>query len=314
MSGFMSSHRSHRPFLSAEAVRGVLSRAMYEKKGFSFVRLGDGEGMVLACGPCPTEEETSYFQQHFGPGTDAPTILAAGVHLRQALASADLIGIRDDVWFADETLSELTGAEPDLAQRLRLGLSLRPAEKDIIDPFALRRLFGLYQWTRSELPHDASVCSSWVCYDLAHHGFWEDLLSRCGQLGLIHCSPGLPAKLSQRFGIEVEYIPVPDMWISRAHWSGDDGSEDIYPAAFERVSARLSRPLHGKLFLVGAGIFGKHFMAQVKNNGGVAIDVGALLDAWDGRSTRPLVYASKASDSDASHMPFMLREREGGRC
>ncbi len=49
----------------------------------------------------------------------------------------------------------------------------------------------------------------------------------------------------------------------------------------------LDRPLNGKLFLVAGGILGKFYCGRIKGSGGVAIDVGSLVDMWMGAETRP---------------------------
>jgi len=47
---------------------------------------------------------------------------------------------------------------------------------------------------------------------------------------------------------------------------------------------------------VGAGLIGKAYLPLIKAQGGVALDLGALLDAWEGRATRPQIYANKTAN------------------
>jgi hypothetical protein len=42
----------------------------------------------------------------------------------------------------------------------------------------------------------------------------------------------------------------------------------------------------GQAFLIGAGVLGKVYCHRVKELGGVAIDVGSLIDAWAGVESR----------------------------
>jgi hypothetical protein len=49
----------------------------------------------------------------------------------------------------------------------------------------------------------------------------------------------------------------------------------------------LSQPLAGELFLVAGGLLGKIYCDRIKRSGGVAIDIGSLIDAWLGAPTRP---------------------------
>jgi hypothetical protein len=175
------------------------------------------------------------------------------------------------------------------------------------------RILELYRWHRARPPGGADICSQWVCYDLAFEQFWNRLLSRVDSIGLVHCSRTLPVKIRDMFGIEVESLLVPEKAIHMTHFEKLTAllvDAHHYPRAFRAVSRQLERPLDGKLFFVGAGLVGKKYLEIIKRNGGVAIDVGALLDAWDGRPTRPHVYRDKVPDwNDPTRPPevFQLR-------
>ena len=39
-------------------------------------------------------------------------------------------------------------------------------------------------------------------------------------------------------------------------------------------------PYQGAIFLVGAGVLGKIYCDVIKEKGGIAIDIGAIFDAW----------------------------------
>ncbi len=60
-----------------------------------------------------------------------------------------------------------------------------------------------------------------------------------------------------------------------------------HPALFTHTRAKIFRWIYpGDLVLVGAGIFGKIYCNDIKKQGGVAIDVGSMMDAWAGVKTR----------------------------
>lgn len=103
---------------------------------------------------------------------------------------------------------------------------------------------------------------------------------------MIHCSPHLPAKLKRALGANVESIIVPDKAISRAQ-SAEVFSdhEPHYPDVFLRIWDQLDRSAARKVFLVGAGLAQNEYLKIIKDNGGIALDLGAPLDAWDGRAT-----------------------------
>ncbi|WP_214473499.1 hypothetical protein [Mesorhizobium sp. dw_380] len=298
------------PLLGSDEVSQVLLRAAKRRTGFSFVRLGDSEGALLLYDPkTATEKDYEYFHWMFGPDVDPDMLIQLARQLRAALATADLIGNRDDVWLADASAYELKLTDPDFTNRFRRSLKLREVEKSLED-HAVRRLFGLHRWSLTNMRHGVSLCSSWVPYDLALQHFWERLIVSAKSVTLIHCSPTLPDRLRQVLGVEVQHIRIPDMAAHRDRWTDDDGTESIYPGSYERVQKTIDTPQGGRLVLIGAGIPGKAYAATIRRQGGVALDLGGLLDAWDDRATRPLVFATKtpAREPSRGHEPYMLQK------
>ena len=43
------------------------------------------------------------------------------------------------------------------------------------------------------------------------------------------------------------------------------------------------------MFLIGGGLIGKIFALKVKEQGGIALDVGAMIDYWFSRYTRSCI-------------------------
>ena len=54
----------------------------------------------------------------------------------------------------------------------------------------------------------------------------------------------------------------------------------------------------GMLYLVGGGLYGKLYCQLIRSQGGVALDLGSLFDAWLGLPTRPAVFSSLFNRSD----------------
>ncbi|GEA07011.1 hypothetical protein KUL42_17720 [Alteromonas sp. KUL42] len=59
-----------------------------------------------------------------------------------------------------------------------------------------------------------------------------------------------------------------------------------FPDRYKEIYETLDVPYQGALFLVGAGGLGKIYCHWIKQRGGIAIDVGALFDAWSGVRSR----------------------------
>ncbi|GGW92606.1 GT-D fold domain-containing protein [Alteromonas halophila] len=59
-----------------------------------------------------------------------------------------------------------------------------------------------------------------------------------------------------------------------------------FPDRFAQLQEQLSVPYPGALFLVGAGGLGKIYCQWLKERGAVAIDIGAIFDAWSNVKSR----------------------------
>ncbi|MBA9070401.1 hypothetical protein FHR71_004167 [Methylobacterium sp. RAS18] len=60
-----------------------------------------------------------------------------------------------------------------------------------------------------------------------------------------------------------------------------------YPDVFDELSVALARTLPGEVVLVAAGFLGKIYCNIIKDAGGIAIDIGSIVDGWMGHNTRP---------------------------
>ncbi len=100
-------------------------------------------------------------------------------------------------------------------------------------------------------------------------------------VGLVGCRD-LAIPIQEAFGVgEVR------SWFVRGETQyPGEVTEPHWPDGFNRVMDTLSVAYPGQLFLVGAGILGKIYCQRIKSLGGVALDVGSVLDAWAGVVSR----------------------------
>ena len=120
-------------------------------------------------------------------------------------------------------------------------------------------------------------------------------------LDIVYCITcrDISRKIEKKFGIkkaEIFLIP-PERYAYRKSlrkqfnkWDGDPHYPDLYD---EIVQWFKSFDLKGRVFLIGAGGLGKIYCMKIKQLGGIAIDVGALFDAWAGVCTRPYLKTVK---------------------
>lgn len=279
------------PFLTEAEVATAIDGAIVARRPFSFLRLGDGEGALLGFARDATVEDLRYFLAHFDRPRPPGAIWRLRAELLKAIAAADLVGIRDDVWNA-EGADGLDPAGPDFGARFHHAFPLRKTETNLHDHGA-HRIFRLYEWWRQSAIAGA-FCSQWVHADLQLHGYFDDLIAAQKRIGLITNATGLADRIRRRFGVEVAFVPVPGNARNPGVAGAPRRSREQHFAVRPSIAASIPGDLDGMVFLIGAGLVGKSYCTVVKANGGIALDLGALLDAWDGRVTRHLVQRSKA--------------------
>jgi len=88
----------------------------------------------------------------------------------------------------------------------------------------------------------------------------------------------------------------------------------IWPQAHDRVAAELRVRERGEVFLVGAGLFGKDLCVRIRELGGIALDMGSVLDHLAGKMTRgdvQFVMELHAQGVPVAEIAARIRERFG---
>lgn len=67
----------------------------------------------------------------------------------------------------------------------------------------------------------------------------------------------------------------------------DNCASAHYPQVYHTLLKELRMCRPGEVFLVAAGFLGKIYCGVIKEAGGIAIDVGSIVDGWMGYNTRP---------------------------
>jgi hypothetical protein len=114
-------------------------------------------------------------------------------------------------------------------------------------------------------------------------GYFDQLLMGVDTLCYVSCR-NLDDAFKNRYGIKNiwPFIIAPEIKFS-APYEG----EKHYPDQFNKVRRWVTKvPVQGNICLVGAGVIGKIYCAWLKEQGGIAIDVGSCFDQWAGLVTR----------------------------
>jgi hypothetical protein len=271
---------------AAIAVVDCILDRLNEKRPFSLIRLGDGEGNFLPypdawSGFAEADRRSTQYLWWGECRLDPDDETEISSQLCAAIRNADMVGV------------------PDLS-RLCLGMPL-PAPESLYrswhDYRGVLAILDLLDGETATAPgsmfQPAQVITSCNLHvDLESWGLYDRLFGSIGRVSVISCHEALPAKLAERFGLSVSrFVRIPhERKFGEAFGYGDDG--DHYPDAFLRLRRDLvAEP--GEVFLVAAGILGKIYCDWIREAGGLALDLGSVVDQWCGFSTRALRLAPR---------------------
>jgi hypothetical protein len=265
-------HRRFRYFDAVQVAAAVQS-AIQERRPFSLVRLGDGEG---AFAKINAEDEARYarlykshrhewFRLLYGADFDPVfTGYAAIVDtLMSVAAEADIVGIPYRSWVDHEYAISSVRGVPCLMNIHRNFLT-------------------------SQDPAGPIICAQNIHTEFHRQGLIEPLLRMTKDIGLISCLSDLPALLKARFALEdVELFKIPGERYSQTLLSGEALAGVHFPFVYWDIVRRLSQPHNGRVFLIAAGTLAKYYAAVIKRYGGIALDIGSLVDGWMKIASRP---------------------------
>lgn len=129
----------------------------------------------------------------------------------------------------------------------------------------------------------------------------------------------LRGTLDANFGIrDVSVYQVPSQYVVRdvdGMYEAAMHDVEMWPDFYRCLQKGLEVRERGEVFLVGAGVFGKELCVRIRDLGGIALDMGATLDALAGKVTRgpgrpplrPLPAAQDKADPviGLRHLPYL---------
>ncbi|WP_419730538.1 hypothetical protein [Lichenicola sp.] len=212
------------------------------------------------------------------------------LHANRVLRQQELSAVVNSVWegwfgATAETLGILflSHLERMFADALRGAdlIGIPEVEHLRDDPFQ----FGFLAEMRQSLPSgpDAAFTSFYIA-DILHEAvpYLRPMLSGLPFLGTIGAHPALARKLGHFCGIsDIRSIIVPgDLTRDRLSVGNASG---FLPERHLQVLEEITVPFPGAVFLVSApGPLGIIYCGRIKSLGGIAIDIGALMDRWAG--------------------------------
>jgi len=268
-------------WLDIDQILALIKVSLRFGEPFAFVRLDDGEGSNLpwsssvqqACNAILEFNRDIFLGHWFGPkGVEAA--LSSGWHniqleLARATQQVDLIGINLRDRFSQELAMNSTRGIPSI--------------------------LNTFLWTL--LPEEQNLGPKLLCNAQTHWEFgmaserFFDIIrmaqsvhiisSRKSFVDLIKCI--IPAE-------NIEFIEIPnyDFFVEcEDALVTAEVATNHYPTRYEQVLGNINLSAKpGSLWLIGAGFLAKLYCMRVRKNGGVALDIGSLIDLYAGIKSR----------------------------
>lgn len=260
-------------FLNKDELTKRIEGALEAKRGFSFIRLGDGEGAFIKISDADEASYTDLYRHSrinrsnvwFNGEIDiaVSNFTRSALELVIPIAFADVVGVPPIEWLKyDYQICSVTG---------------------------MSSLVNALRWIgQPAVDTGQSLTKHSMHLDFYRTGHLTRILKSQSRVGVISCHAQAPDALRQAFGFDdVEFHKIPGEKL-HAHLLGASAVEgQHFPGRYHEVMTALRRPLEGKLFLVAGGLLGKFYCDQIKRSGGVALDIGSLIDGWMGIDSRP---------------------------
>lgn len=265
---------------SADLVTRLAVSSLTERAPFSLIRVGDGEGNLLAIlGETANSDlnlkafNATFYSQDVQSLDDAEAKRFCRT-LERSVCSADVLGIRSFNPWHDSTFDSL---ELKYARGCLMRQDARGAHGLLHARKQVERLLEMGCLS------DAILTHAWVYISLIPA--LPEIVDACKKLIVITGRDKLRSDFLSRFSSkEIDFISIPLEGSRRSR----KNRTRHYPGVYEHVLKRIDGNLAGTLVLVGAGIFGKVYCHTAKQHGAVALDLGSGFDVLSGIKTRPI--------------------------
>ena len=246
--------------ISPAEVVGFLVQCVKNKKPCALVRFGEGEGRLLEAklgDNLSIEVASRKLKRQTGLNFSPLETLKIKEMVLHALDKADVVGIRGDASFNPEHSMWMDRIEKIFERRVLDGRNAVLTAHCFVN-YALSAALN-------DILHDQNYVSIISCRDLKD--FFE-----------------------KKYKIKnLAVYKIPSQYIKRkvdGDYEVSLHSTPIWPDFYEELLGSIKVREPGEIFLVGAGLFGKELCIRVKNQGGIALDMGSTLDKMANKATR----------------------------
>ena len=295
------------PLLDTECFVDKFRERLHRRIPTSLIRLGDGEGVFLSR-PQPINKYLwPWVLRRFGPCISSNHVLFIADQLSNAIIASDFVGIRDDLINVDFHSDNFDLTESDFIEKFCSSFHLRDVEKNLPYSHAIR--IALLHQNLCGLPFRKKTVfvSAWIHFKLSANGVLVRSIKNSSHIGIVTSRDAIAEMIRSELGTEVDFYKIPDVYFREKY---KEKHNFDYIQSFNETIRSLRVRHQGQLFLVGGGILGKIYCHRIKKLGGIAIDIGAVCDAWVDFPTRNLVFKSIFNQHDGKvPMPLLLKNQ-----
>jgi hypothetical protein len=261
----------------ADAFVSEVRARLAARQPFAFIRIGDAEanalpyetGFAAHAGADADQRETMWWGRTLDPASRA----RLNARVLEAMLAADALALPDLSLILRDIRVDPMDQSADVASRRGIFAALRAFDEDGV----LRRSNAVGRM----------LTSTYAQYDLARWDLYKELFAGVNDAVAVSCHATLPGAMKALFGTTVaQNIVIPPRHASLKDFGMSGMGPRILPEVLDDIIEELDSDLSGRLVIVGAGYAGKCIIRAAQERGGVALDLGSILDYWLGIATR----------------------------
>jgi|GEM_PF-2095717 len=238
--------------MDQEQVYNVIVKSLEEGKPLCINRLGDGESLLIHTGEDTQPKRLDWFlNNQFGFVMERKYVLEIKQFVLDGYSNADIIGMPTP--FHRESCGAYWAVAEEKLNKL--------APKTIKTP----------------------TCSIDVHSELLQSGLLGKLIESQSDLIYVSCR-NLTKGFKSKFKLDNVYAYH---LTEEQRYAINKVKSEYYPKQYNEIIEFINNTdCKGKLCLVGAGLLGKYYCWKFKEAGGIAIDIGNVMDKFAGLITR----------------------------
>jgi hypothetical protein len=147
-----------------------------------------------------------------------------------------------------------------------------------------RRFRAILSWMTEQHFDDSTVTSSQISHDLQIWGLYDFIFSHLDSVSIV-TNTSINDKLMYLFGIgtRIEYL-IPHDYNMQTPFDPQPTTIH-YPEEFNTILSNINVSSPGEVFLVSAGVLSPIYCEAIKQQGGIALDIGETLNLWNGEKS-----------------------------